>query len=113
MIKIEAIIQLFRLDSVLVALNELGIHRITISHVLDHSGATGLKTVYRGAEYFVDAPRAKLELLVSSLQTDEVIDAIVRAARTDGQSDDGTILITELADAISVHTGERVRSTIT
>jgi len=57
--------------------------------------------------------RIKLEMLVSSLQTDEVVDAILRAARTDGPGDDGTILITEIADAISVRTGERVRSTIT
>jgi nitrogen regulatory protein PII len=52
-------------------------------------------------------------MLVSSLQTDEVVDAILRAARTDGPGDDGTILIAEIADAISVRTGERVRSTIT
>jgi len=37
----------------------------------------------------------------------------LQAARTDGPGDDGTILVTEIADAISVRTGERVRSTIT
>jgi nitrogen regulatory protein P-II 1 len=113
MIKIEAIVQPFRLDSVKLALNGLGINRITISHVLDHGGPGGLKAVYRGAEYYVDVPRVKLEMLVSSLQTDEVIDAILQAARADGPGDDGTILVTEIADAISVRTGERVRSTIT
>ena len=112
MIKIEAIVQPFRLDSVKLALDGLEIHRITISHVLDHGGPMALKAVYRGAEYYVDVPRVKLEMLVSSLQTDEVIDAILQAARTDGRGDDGTILVTEIADAISVRTGERVRSTI-
>jgi nitrogen regulatory protein P-II 1 len=113
MIKIEAIVQPFRLDSVKLALDGLGIEGITISHVLDHGGAKGLKAVYRGAEYYVDVPRVKLEMLVSSLQTDEVIDALLQAARTNGPGDDGTILVTEIADAISVRTGERVRSTIT
>ncbi len=113
MIKIEAIVQPFRLDSVKLALDSLGIEGITISHVLDHGGPMGLKAVYRGAEYCVDAPRVKLEMLVSSLQTDEVIEALLQAARTGGPGDDGTILVTEIADAISVRTGERVRSTIT
>ena len=113
MIKIEAIVQPFKLDSIKIALNGIGIDRIAISHVLDHGGPMELKTVYRGAEYFVDVPRVKLEMLVSSLQTDEVIDAILNAARTDGPGDDGTILVTEIADAITIRTGERVRSTIT
>ena len=113
MIKIEAIIQPFRLDAVKLALNGLGIEGITISHVLDHGGPQVRKAVYRGAEYCVDVPRVKLEMLISSLQTDEVIDAILQAARTNGPSDDGTILVTEIADAISVRTGARVRSTIT
>jgi nitrogen regulatory protein PII len=113
MIKIEAIVQPFRLDSIKLALDGLGIEGITISHVLDHGGPHGLKAVYRGAEYYVDVPRVKLEMLVSSLQADEVIEAILQAARTTGPGDDGTILVTEIADAISVRTGERVRSTIT
>jgi nitrogen regulatory protein PII len=113
MIKIEAIVQPFRLDSIKQALNGLGIEGITISHVLDHGGPLALKTFYRGAEYYVDVPRVKLEMLISSLQTDEVIDAILQAARTNGPGDDGTILVTEIADAISVRTGARVRSTIT
>jgi nitrogen regulatory protein P-II 1 len=112
MIKIEAIVQPFRLDSVKLALDGLGINRITISHVLDHGGPLALKAVYRGAEYYVDVPRVKLEMLVSSLQTDDVIDAILQAARMDGPGDDGTILVSEIADAISVRTGERLRSTI-
>jgi nitrogen regulatory protein PII len=113
MIKIEAIVQPFRLDPIKSALDGLGIEGITISHVLDHGGPLGLKAVYRGAEYYVDAPRVRLEMLVSSLRTDEVIEALLQAARTDGPGDDGTILVTEIADAISIRTGERVRSTIT
>jgi nitrogen regulatory protein P-II 1 len=113
MIKIEAIVQPFRVDSVELALDGLRIEGITISHVLDHGGPLGLKTFYRGAQYYVDVPRVKLEMLVSSLQTDEVIDAILQAARTNGPGDDGTILVTEIADAISARTGARVRSTIT
>ncbi len=113
MIKIEAIVQPFRLDSIKLALDGLGIERITICHVLDHGGPLGLKAVYRGAEYYVDVPKVKLEMLVSSLRADEVIDAVLQAARTNGPGDDGTILITEIADAISVRSGQRVQLAIT
>src|SRR5258708_30586745 len=102
MIKIEAIVHPFRLDSVKLALDELGIVGITISHVLDHGGPMGLKAVYRGAEYYVDVPRGKLEMLVSSLQTDEVIDAIFQSARTKVPGADGTILATEIAHSLCV-----------
>lgn len=113
MIKIEAIVQPFRLDSIKLALDGLGIQGVTICHVLDHGGPMGLKAVYRGAEYCVDVPRVKVEMLVSSLRADEVIDAILQAARTNGPGDDGTILVTEVADAISVRSGERVQLTTT
>jgi nitrogen regulatory protein P-II 1 len=113
MIKIEAIVQPFRLDSIKMALDSLGVEGITICHVLDHGGPLGLKAVYRGAEYYVDVPRVKLEMLVSSLRADEVIDAVLQAARTNGPCDDGTILVTEIADAISVRTGQRVQLTLT
>jgi nitrogen regulatory protein PII len=113
MIKIEAIIQPFRLDSIKLALDGLGVEGITICHVLDHGGPLGLKVVYRGAEYYVDVPKVKLEMLVSSLRADEVIDAVLQAARTNGPCDDGTIVVTEIADAISVRTGQRVQLTLT
>jgi nitrogen regulatory protein P-II 1 len=113
MIKIDVIVQPFRLDSIKLALDSLGVEGITICHVLDHGGPLGLKVVYRGAEYYVDVPKVKLEMLVSSLRADEVIDALLQAARADGHCDDGTILVTEIADAISMRTGERVQLTIT
>jgi nitrogen regulatory protein P-II 1 len=113
MLKIEAIVQPFRLDPIKLALDGLGIEGITICHVLDHRGPLGLKAFYRGAEYYVEVPRVKLEMLVSSLRADEVIEALLQAARTNGPGDDGTILVTEVADAISVRSGERVHLTVT
>ena len=102
MIKIEAIVQPYRLDSVKLALDDLGIQGHHLPSLESHGGSLALKAVYRGAEYQVDVPRVKLEMLVSSLQTDEVIDVILHAARTDGPGGDGTItIVTEIADAIS------------
>ena len=108
MVKIEAIIQPFKLDDVKAALASLGVEGLTILHVLDHGGSAGLKAVYRGGQYYVDVPKVKLEMIVSSHRADEVIEAISRAARTGAASDDGTILVYEIADAIRIRNGRRV-----
>ena len=75
MVKIEAVIQPFKLDDVKAALDGLGVERITIVAVTEHGRSVSQKGVYRGAEYLVDVPRVKLEMFVSSLRVDEVIEA--------------------------------------
>ncbi|MCU1336534.1 MAG: nitrogen regulatory protein [Bryobacterales bacterium] len=108
MLKVEAIIQPFKLDDVKAALANLGIEGVTILHVLDHGGAGGLKAVYRGGEYQIDLPKVKLEMVVSAHRADEVVDAISRAARTGMSGDDGTVLVYEIADAIRIRNGRRM-----
>jgi nitrogen regulatory protein P-II 1 len=108
MVKVEAIIQPFKLDEVKAALTSLGIDGVTILHVLDHGGPGGLKARYRGGEYHVDVPKVKLEMVVSSHRADEVIDVISRAARTGMAGDDGTVLVYEIADAIRIRNGRRM-----
>ncbi len=108
MLKIEAFIQPAKLDDVRAALRDLDIFEIAISEVLGHGAPASHKVVYRGAEYAVEAPMTKLEMLASSLNVDEVVETISRAARSDSTWDDGTILIYEVADAIKIRTRERV-----
>ena len=108
MIKVEAIIQPSKLDEVKEALASLEIRGLTILHVLEHSGRAGLKAVYRGGEYYVDVPKIKLEMVVSSPRADEVIEAISHAARAGMSDDDGTILVYEIADAIRIRNGRRM-----
>ena len=112
MIKIEAIIQPFKLDDVKVALERLGIVGITISHVFVHGGLAGQRVFYRGTKYDADAQGVKLELLVSSLVADEAIDALSRAARTGTPGDDGTIMVSEIDDAIRVRSGQSIEFTL-
>jgi len=112
MVKIEAFIQPFKLDEVKTALKPLGIGAIVISEVFESGGPAPLKGVYRGHEYVVDTPRVKLEMLISSLQVDEVVETLSLAARTNGPGDDGIILIQEVADAIRIRSGARVGSVI-
>ena len=109
MMKIEALIQPFTLDEVKTALAPLGLPGIMISEVFEYGASAAVKATYRGVEYRVDAPKVKLEILASSLQVDEVTEALLRAARTTGPGTDGTILIYEVADAIQIRSGDRIK----
>ena len=112
MVKLEAIIQPFKIDDIKAALEGLGIETIMISHVLEHGEMTGPRAYYRGAEYLVDVPMVKLEVLISSLQTEEVIVTLLHAASTTASGDNGRILVSEIAEAISVPSGQRLRFTV-
>jgi nitrogen regulatory protein PII len=62
--------------------------------------------LYRGAEYVVDfVPKTRIEVAVKDGLVDQVIEAIVGAART-GKVGDGKIFISDLERAIRIRTGE-------
>ena len=104
--KIEAIIRHFKLEEVKDALTQVGVHGMTVSEVRGFGRQKGHKEQYRGAEYTVDfLPKAKMELVVSDAQAQEVIETILRTART-GQIGDGKIFVTDLTEMIRIRTGE-------
>ena len=105
--KIEAIIQPFKMDEVKEALMGIGIEGITISEVRGHGRQKGHKEVYRGQEYNVDLlPKVKMEMVVASERSDEVIKVLTGAART-GKIGDGKIFIYDVAEAIRIRNGDR------
>jgi nitrogen regulatory protein PII len=108
MVKIEALVRSNKLDEIKAMLESLEISEITISEVFCNGGPMAPTAMYRGAEYRVNIPRVKLELLISSLRVDEVVEAVSRAARTGAPGDDGTILVYEIADAIRIRSGTPV-----
>ena len=104
--KIEAIIKPFKLDDVKEALNEVGIQGMTISEVKGYGRQKGHKEIYRGAEYVVDfIPKIKIEIVVDSDQTDQVVEKIREAANT-GKIGDGKIFVYTVEQAVRVRTGE-------
>src|SRR6476469_8788131 len=105
--KIEAIIQPFKLDDVKEALKAIGIDGMTITEVRGHGRQKGHKEVYRGQEYNVDLlPKIKFELVVPDERIEEVLDALMMAART-GKSGDGKIFVTDVTAAIRIRNGDR------
>ncbi|HEX5133026.1 MAG TPA: P-II family nitrogen regulator [Candidatus Krumholzibacteria bacterium] len=104
--KIEAFIKPFKLDDVKSALMEIGIKGLTVSEVKGFGRQKGHTELYRGSEYRVDfLPKSKLELFVSDEEVDNVVETIVKVART-GSIGDGKIFILNVEDAVRIRTGE-------
>lgn len=104
--RIEAVIRHFKLEEVKDALTAVGIQGMTVSEVRGFGRQKGHKEQYRGAEYTVDfLPKAKIEVVVSDEQEKQVIDTIVKSART-GQIGDGKIFVTDMEEMVRIRTGE-------
>jgi nitrogen regulatory protein P-II 2 len=103
---ITAIIKPFKLDDVREAVADIGIQGITVTDVKGFGRQRGHTELYRGAEYVVDfLPKSKIELAVTDDIADQVVEAIVNAART-GKIGDGKIFVTELGETVRIRTGE-------
>ena len=103
---ITAIIKPFKLDDVRQAVADIGIQGITVTEVKGFGRQRGHTELYRGAEYVVDfLPKTKIELAVADDIAEQVVEAIVNAART-GKIGDGKIFVAELEQAIRIRTGE-------
>ncbi len=104
--KIEAIIKPFKLDDVKEAITALEITGMTVSEVKGYGRQQGHSELYRGAEYVVDfLPKVKVEIAVKEEDLQNVIDAIINAART-GKIGDGKIFVSSLEKTIRIRTGE-------
>lgn len=105
--KVEAIIQPFRLEDVKEALKGLGVDGMTVTEVRGHGRQMGHKDIYRGKEYMVDLlPKVKIEMVLPDHRVEEVVQAVLQAART-GKIGDGKIFITEVVEAIRIRNEDR------
>ena len=110
--KVEAIIKPFKLDEVKDALSEVGIQGMTVTEVKGFGRTGGKKEVYRGSAYVVDfVPKVKIEIVVADSQTQQVLDAIEKSAKT-GRIGDGKIFVTNVEEAVRIRTGERAEEAI-
>ncbi|MGN6102524.1 MAG: P-II family nitrogen regulator [Devosia sp.] len=103
---IMAIIQPHRLDAVRNALNDLGIHGMTVTEVKGYGRQRGHTEIYRGTEYEVSyLPKSKIEVALDDDRVDAALAAIAETART-GKIGDGKIFVLDLEGALRVRTGE-------
>jgi nitrogen regulatory protein P-II 1 len=107
MLKIEAIIQPAKLETVKESLIAVGIEGITVLEARGHGRQKGHTEFYRGREYTVDLlPKVKLEIVINDDMKDKVLLAILGAART-GQIGDGKIFVSRVEEAIRIRNDER------
>ena len=103
---ISAIIKPFKLDDVRAALSEIGVSGMTVTEVKGFGRQRGHTELYRGAEYVVDfVPKTRIEVAVKDALVDQVVEAIIGAAKT-GKVGDGKIFVTDLAQVYRIRTGE-------
>src|SRR3712207_6577075 len=104
--KIEAIVKPFKLDEVKEALQEVGLQGITVTEAKGFGRQKGHTELYRGAEYVVDfLPKVKIEVVLPDELVERAVDAIRKAAQT-GRIGDGKISVSNIEEAVRIHTGE-------
>ena len=109
---VTAVIKPFRLEEVKTALQAIDIHGLTVSEASGFGRQGGHVEVYRGADYTVDLiPKVRIEVVVADEVVEEVIEAIVRAARTE-KIGDGKVWVVPVEQVIRVRTGESGESAL-
>jgi nitrogen regulatory protein P-II 1 len=104
---VVAVIKPFRLGDVKAALDEAGVHGMTVSEVQGYGRQRGHTEVYRGAEYVVEfVPKVRIEVVVDDADANQVVEAVATAART-GSIGDGKVWTVPVEDIVRVRTGER------
>jgi nitrogen regulatory protein P-II 2 len=103
---VMAVIKPFKLDEIRDALTRVGVHGLTVTEAKGYGRQKGHTEIYRGAEYTVNfLPKLKIEVAVASDQADQVVAAIIGAAKT-GEIGDGKIFVMPLDQAVRIRTGE-------
>ena len=104
--KVVVIAKLSRYDKLRKAMNDLGVTGMTVTQVMGCGVQKGSGEMYRGVE--MDAtllPKIKLEVVISKIPVEDVIEAAKRALYT-GHIGDGKIFVYSLDNVVKIRTGE-------
>ena len=104
--KVSIVARLSRYDKLRKALNDLGVTGMTATQVMGCGVQKGAGEKYRGVE--MDAtllPKIKVEVVVSKIPVESVIEAAKKALYT-GHIGDGKIFVYNVQQVVKVRTGE-------
>ncbi|MCR4990199.1 MAG: ammonium transporter [Lachnospiraceae bacterium] len=104
--KVVIIAKLSRYDALRKAMNDLGVTGMTVTQVMGCGVQKGAGEKYRGVE--IDAtllPKVKLEVVVSAIPVEKVIEAAKKALYT-GHIGDGKIFVYNVQKVVKIRTGE-------
>ena len=97
--KVEAVIQLSKLNEVQDALEKIGIDGMTVCEVRGFGRQNRHKETYRCKEYTINfLPMMRVDLVVADENVEQVVKVIIQAAKT-GSSGDGKVLISDVNEA--------------
>ncbi len=106
MYKVVIVAKLASHDKLKKAMNDLGVTGMTVTQVMGCGIQKGAGEMYRGVE--MDAtllPKVKVEVVVSKIPVDAVIEAAKKALYT-GHIGDGKIFVYNVAKVVKIRTGE-------
>ena len=104
--KVSIIAKLSKFDQLKTALNDLGVTGMTVTQVMGCGIQKGTSEKYRGVP--VDStllPKIKVEVIVSKISVDAVVDAAKKALYT-GHIGDGKIFVYNVTRVVKIRTGE-------
>ena len=107
---ITAVVKPHMVEEIKTALRTYGVRGMTVSEASGSGRQRGHTEVYRGAEYTVDlVPKVRVEVLAEDGEADDVVDIIVRTARSGetGKIGDGKVWVVPVETVVRVRTGER------
>ena len=104
--KVSIICRLSKFDALKTSLNKLGVTGITMTQVMGCGIQKGAGEKYRGVELYANLiPKVKVEVVVSKIPVDSVIEAAKKALYT-GHIGDGKIFVYNVTKVVKVRTGE-------
>ena len=104
--KVSIIAKLSKFDQLKSALNDLGVTGMTVTQVMGCGIQKGTPEKYRGVP--VDStllPKIKVEVIVSKISVDSVVEAAKKALYT-GHIGDGKIFVYNVTRVVKIRTGE-------
>jgi Amt family ammonium transporter len=104
--KVSIIVKLSKFDTLKKALNDLGVTGMTVTQVMGCGIQKGTSEKYRGVP--MDStllPKVKVEVIVSKISVDSVVEAAKKALYT-GHIGDGKIFVYNVTRVVKVRTGE-------
>jgi len=103
---IKCVVRPNKVDDVREALEKMNVPGMTVTEVRGHGRQKGHTAIYRGKEYHVTLlPKVEVEVVVQDNLVEDVIAAVMSAART-GEIGDGRVFVLPVERTYNIRTGE-------
>ena len=105
--KVVIVTKQSKFEDLKAAMEEIGVTGMTVTQVLGCGVQAGKTTYYRGVAREMNLlPKIKVEIVVSAVPVDAVVDEAARKALYTGNIGDGKIFVYDVENVIKVRTGE-------